>query len=238
LNVPERALMLPAVATIGENLERIRKMRFATKSQFARAIGASPSQVNDWESSRANSVDSATLLRWAKELDVSVDEFFVGVDFRYDEVRSQLPTLEFLAHFIQTRIDDEREADLEPPGNVSEEALDEADAHMRMCFHHLHLAHQSLGNKKQKAAAIASALHSLSKAFNIIDGEKSLLKGVDVDVMVRNLPNARDEFDQIADRLRRLKDASDRALLLQMVNQLIEGFERHRPRKRAVKKTA
>jgi transcriptional regulator with XRE-family HTH domain len=87
LNVSKRALMLSSVATLGQNLKRLRERAgFDSQIEFARAIGASSQQVSDWENDRRDTVDLATIVRLAKGLKCSVEELVQGVDLDYDRV--------------------------------------------------------------------------------------------------------------------------------------------------------
>lgn len=88
LHVNSRAYMLPAVATLGENIRRVRERAgHETQGAGAKALGWSQSRLSDLENDRYDSVDTTTLLHLAKTFDCSVDDFFRDVDREYDKVR-------------------------------------------------------------------------------------------------------------------------------------------------------
>lgn len=230
-------MFLTNVATFGENVRRHRQAAQLKGVELAKRVGVTPPVITAWEKNRAGLPEAPTLLKLAKALKVTVDHLLDGVDSDYDELKRQLPPIEFLAHFIRARIDDEQddyERDEDEPPPLTDVALAAARNHLDLCFHYLKVAQRWLGTKEQHADAITAALRSLARAFETIDPENRLLVNVG-DGFVKGLPSARDEFDEFADRLRALRlDAGD----ISLFNQLIESFERHRPKRLAVKKTA
>lgn len=87
------AYAVATVATIGQNLARLRERAEYTPAEFARELDLPTQSVSDWENDRRKTVDVATLLRWAKALKCSIDDFVVGLDPEYDALSLSKVTL-------------------------------------------------------------------------------------------------------------------------------------------------
>lgn len=83
--------MLTLVATIGENIKRIREAKDLKQDGVAEKIGVAGSQLSAWEGDRYKSIGSVNLLKIARALKCSVDEIVAGVDVEYDAIRRDLP---------------------------------------------------------------------------------------------------------------------------------------------------
>jgi transcriptional regulator with XRE-family HTH domain len=85
--------MLPDVSSsVGQNIKRLREAKgYKTQGEFAAALEVPQPRVSDWENDRYDLPDTASLLKIAKKLKVSIDELLTGVDNDYDAVRRDLP---------------------------------------------------------------------------------------------------------------------------------------------------
>lgn len=92
LNVTPIGVYALPVATLGENISRLRQREgFAlTRRKFAKKIGTEYQSVYDWESDRRKSVDLMTLFRLAKGLEVTIEDLVAGLDGEYDRLRRDL----------------------------------------------------------------------------------------------------------------------------------------------------
>jgi transcriptional regulator with XRE-family HTH domain len=82
--------MLSAVATIGENIRRLRsKAGYSTQGAFATALGVPQPRLSDWENDRWGVPETLTLVKIAKILDISVDELLAEVDQEYEVIRTR-----------------------------------------------------------------------------------------------------------------------------------------------------
>lgn len=76
-------MLCPTVATIGENIRRIRTAKgIRTQGDLAKALGVPQPQASDWENDRYNwqNAKLKTLLKIAKALGVSVEDLVDDVD--------------------------------------------------------------------------------------------------------------------------------------------------------------
>jgi transcriptional regulator with XRE-family HTH domain len=75
---------------MGENLRRLREAAgFATGADFARSLGVTVQQLNDWEN-RREFVDTKTLIRLAKGARCLVEDIVAGVDVNFDAMARDL----------------------------------------------------------------------------------------------------------------------------------------------------
>lgn len=74
------------MATVGENLRRLRLASPKVKTQraLAEAMDVLQSQLSDWERERYGMPDLVTIMKMAKALEVTVEDLVVGVDPEYD----------------------------------------------------------------------------------------------------------------------------------------------------------
>lgn len=78
-------LMLSFVASVGENVKRIRlEAGYRHQGRFAQRAGVSQQWLSDLENGRYDMPDTPSLLKLAKALDCSVDDLLSGVDPQYD----------------------------------------------------------------------------------------------------------------------------------------------------------
>lgn len=85
------------MATIGENIRRLRiAAGFAEQKPFAEALSVPQSRVSDWEHDRYGLPDTATLIKMAKTLGVSIDALLSGIDPHYDFASSGQPQSTFV----------------------------------------------------------------------------------------------------------------------------------------------
>ena len=79
--------MLSYVPTVGENIKRLRlKAGIRTQSELAKVLGVPQPQASDWENDRYKALDTRTLLKIAKGLNVSIDDLVLGIDEHYDAI--------------------------------------------------------------------------------------------------------------------------------------------------------
>jgi transcriptional regulator with XRE-family HTH domain len=80
------------MATIGENIKRLRLERgIKTQTGLAKLLDVPQPQAWDWENDRYKELDTSTLIRIAKKLQVSLDELIRGRDEEYDRIARDLP---------------------------------------------------------------------------------------------------------------------------------------------------
>lgn len=85
------------MATIGENIRRLRiAAGFAEQKPFAQALSVPQGRVSDWEHDRYGLPDTATLMKIAKTLGVSIDVLLSGIDPHYDFASSSLAHQSFV----------------------------------------------------------------------------------------------------------------------------------------------
>lgn len=82
---PDGPILGLHMATIGENLKRIRNERGLQQGEVADKVGVPQSQLSRWETDFAVP-DTASILRIAPALEATVEEIFAGVDESYDAV--------------------------------------------------------------------------------------------------------------------------------------------------------
>lgn len=87
------------VATVGENIKRMRKKSGIQQGELAERIGVSQSVLSSWETDRYALPETASLLKLAKALECSVDDLLAGVDEQYDRTRASLA-----AHVVRERV--------------------------------------------------------------------------------------------------------------------------------------
>lgn len=78
-------ILPPYVATIGENLKKLRGRASLQQGEVAEKVGVPQSQLSRWETDTAVP-DTASLLRIAPALEATLDEIMAGVDAAYDSV--------------------------------------------------------------------------------------------------------------------------------------------------------
>lgn len=81
------------VSAFGQNIKRLRlaKQPPLRAKELARLIETDPAVISRWEQGKAGLPETPTLLRLAKNLEVSVDQLLDGVDDAYDALRRDLP---------------------------------------------------------------------------------------------------------------------------------------------------
>lgn len=75
---------LPAVATFGENVKRLRLAAGLRGNQLAARVRVKPPVITGWEKNRGGLPETPTLLKLAKALRCTIDDLLSGVDAEYD----------------------------------------------------------------------------------------------------------------------------------------------------------
>ncbi len=78
------------MATVGENLRRLREASGHDQKAIAAEMGVPQSQLSNWENDRYQTLDMRTLLRLAKAYDATVDDLLTGVDEEYEELKASI----------------------------------------------------------------------------------------------------------------------------------------------------
>lgn len=76
----------PAVATVGENIVRLRKLRGWRQKDLAEKLKMHQGDLSNLEKDKRGLPEAPTLLRLAKAIKCSVDELLQGVDPEYDRI--------------------------------------------------------------------------------------------------------------------------------------------------------
>lgn len=81
----------PGVASLGENIERLRRLAgYKTQVALADAMGVKSQMISDWENDRRQGLDMSSLVRLARVLRAPIDAIVEGFDTDYDKMRSDL----------------------------------------------------------------------------------------------------------------------------------------------------
>lgn len=78
--------------SLGQNIKRLRERPGfeRTRRELARSMGTEYQSLYDWETDRRKTVDSATLLKLARALQVTVEQLLDGVDDDYEAIKRDL----------------------------------------------------------------------------------------------------------------------------------------------------
>ncbi len=77
-----------AVATVGQNLRRMREAAGRDQKVIAAEMGVPQSQLSNWENDRYQTLDTRTLLRLAKAYNATVEDLLAGVDDEYEQLKA------------------------------------------------------------------------------------------------------------------------------------------------------
>lgn len=122
-----------AVATVGENIKRIREEKRLTQVAVAEVIGVKPTQISNWENDRYGIPDTSSLLKLAKALGCTVDDLLAGIDPEYDDtVARAVAHYEHERETFQWLIDGAREQILREKGALPEDFEESSRRLMRL----------------------------------------------------------------------------------------------------------
>lgn len=85
-NCAERYRPGVPVSAFGENVKRIRTLRRMKAVELARRMKTDPSVISRWEQGHGGLPETPTLIRLARQLEVSVDDLLADVDPAYDVI--------------------------------------------------------------------------------------------------------------------------------------------------------